>query len=328
MAEAATAPVPTVSAIGAAGLAVATRRRFGTGLAAAGRRGRSRWHAVPDNLRGSALMVGSIVFFCVMMAGIKDIGTGLPLVEILLIRQVFSTLVILPFFRHDLASAFRTNNARMLLLRGLFTLGSQYTYFLAVIYLPLAEMTALGFSQVIFMTIGAVLILKERVGRRRWIATAIGFVGVAIMLKPGAEVLNPYALLAIVSAVLLCGVTLSIRLLAATETTTTLLLYQSIVLCSAYLGPTIWWWEWPSAQEWTMLVVVGVFGTICQYLFTMAFRVGEASAIAPLEFTRLIMAGLIGFLYFGEIPDAWTLIGATIVVGSTIDTVRRNAGRG
>lgn len=325
-AEAAAAAQPAIPPSGAAIRRLRLRRVTRADVRALGQRGRDRWLAASDNLRASLLMVASILIISVMMAAIKAIGTGLPLTQTLLIRQVLLTLLILPMFTADLRGAFRTRNLGLQLLRGVFALGSQYTYFLALLYLPFAEMTALGFSQVIFMTIAAVIFLKETVGVRRWIATGVGFVGVVIMLKPGAEVLNPYALVAIFSALLLSGVTLFIRLMAATETTAALLLYQSTVLCAAYLGPALYFWEWPTQREWILLGVIGIFGTIGQYLFTWAFKVGETAALAPLEFTRLLLAVAIGFLFFHEVPDVATILGASIVIGSTIYTVRRNAG--
>lgn len=294
-------------------------------LAALHSRGRQKWIAVPDNMRGSILFILSVVMFCIMMVAIKKIGSGLPLPQILLIRQVILTMILLPLLLGDLSRALSTQYLGRHIVRGLFCLGSQYTYFLALLYLPLADMTALGFSQVIFMTIAAVVILKEKVGLRRWLATLVGFAGVLIMLRPSGGVVDIYTLVAVLSALLLCGVTVSIRLMARTESTETVMLYQSFVLCAAYAVPTFLWWQWPSQEEWVLLVVIGIVGTLGQYLFTLAFRVAEASALAPLEFTRLLIAIILGFLVFSEIPEMSTMLGAVIVMGSTIYTVRRNS---
>lgn len=294
-------------------------------LAALHSRGRQKWIAVPDNMRGSILFILSVVMFCIMMVAIKKIGSGLPLPQILLIRQVILTMILLPLLLGDLSRALSTQYLGRHIVRGLFCLGSQYTYFLALLYLPLADMTALGFSQVIFMTIAAVVILKEKVGLRRWLATLVGFAGVLIMLRPSGGVVDIYTLVAVLSALLLCGVTVSIRLMARTESTETVMLYQSFVLCAAYAVPTFLWWQWPSQEEWVLLAVIGIVGTLGQYLFTLAFRVAEASALAPLEFTRLLIAIILGFLVFSEIPEMSTMLGAVIVMGSTIYTVRRNS---
>ncbi len=289
------------------------------------RRGRQKWTTVPDNMRGSILFILSVVLFCIMMVAIKEIGTGLPLPQILLIRQVILTVILLPLLPGGISRALKTQYLGRHLLRGLVCLGSQYTYFLALLYLPLADMTALGFSQVIFMTIAAVVVLKENVGWRRWLATMVGFVGVLIMLRPSSGTIDVYSLVAVLSALLLCGVTISIRLMARTEATETVMLYQSFVLCTAYAVPSIVWWQWPSQKEWMLLAVIGIVGTLGQYLFTLAFRVAEASALAPLEFTRLLIAIVLGYLVFSEIPELSTMLGALIVMGSTIYTVRRNS---
>ncbi|MDH4415157.1 MAG: DMT family transporter [Rhizobium sp.] len=280
---------------------------------------------MPDNMRGSILFILSVVLFSIMMVAIKEIGTGLPLPQILLIRQVILSMILLPLLLGDLSRALSTQYLGRHIARGLICLGSQYTYFLALLYLPLADMTALGFSQVIFMTIAAVVILKEKVGWRRWLATMVGFVGVLIMLRPSGGAVDTYTLVAVLSALLLCGVTISIRLMAGTESTETVMLYQSFVLCAAYAVPGILWWEWPSQKEWFLLVVIGIVGTLGQYLFTLAFRVAEASALAPLEFTRLLIAIVLGYFVFSEIPELSTMLGAMIVMGSTIYTVRRNS---
>jgi drug/metabolite transporter (DMT)-like permease len=294
-------------------------------LAELHRRGKEKWTTVPDNMRGSILFILSVALFSVMMTAIKEIGTGLPLTQVLLIRQVILTLILLPLLLGDLPTALRTDHLGKHIVRGLFCLGSQYTYFLALLYLPLADMTALGFSQVIFMTIAAVVILKEKVGWRRWLATLVGFLGVLIMLRPTGEAMNAYALVAVLSALLLCGVTISIRLMAQTESTETVMLYQSFVLCAAYAVPAFHWWQWPSQKEWLLLAVIGMVGTLGQYLFTLAFRIAEAAALAPLEFTRLLIAIVVGYFIFSEVPDLSTMLGAMIVMGSTIYTVRRNA---
>jgi drug/metabolite transporter (DMT)-like permease len=296
-------------------------------LTALHRRGQQKWMSVPDNMRGSILFILSVVLFSIMMVAIKEIGSGLPLPQILLIRQVILTLILLPLLLGDLSRALRTQYLGQHIARGLICLGSQYTYFLALLYLPLADMTALGFSQVIFMTIAAVLILKETVGWRRWLATVVGFVGVLIMLRPSGGPVDVYTLIAVLSALLLCGVTISIRLMARTESTETVMLYQSFVLCAAYAVPSVLWWQWPSQKEWLLLAVIGIVGTLGQYLFTLAFRVAEASALAPLEFTRLLIAIVLGYFIFSEIPAPSTMLGAMIVMGSTIYTVRRNSRR-
>jgi drug/metabolite transporter (DMT)-like permease len=237
------------------------------------------------------------------------------------------TLLLVPMFLPDGWSILDTKHLGLQFARGMFSLGAMMCGFTALIHVPLADVTALGFSQVLFVTIAAVLFLGEKVGPRRWIATAVGFVGVVIMLRPGQDGVNIYLLLALAGALSGSGISITVRLLAQTEKTTTILLYQALVLLAALLPPTIQWWVTPTPREWLLILLVGVFGTLGQWLITKAFQVGEASALAPLDFIRLLIATAIGYFVFAELPDATSFLGAAIVVGATIYTVRRNATR-
>jgi drug/metabolite transporter (DMT)-like permease len=270
-------------------------------------------------------MVAAFVVFSVMTVAIKLIGTRVPLPEILLLRQVIMTFVLLPLFFRDLPSVLRTQHLGLQLVRGLCSLGAMMLGFTALLHMPLADVTAIGFSQVLFVTLGAVLILKEVVLPSRWIATAIGFVGVLIMLRPGSSDFNGYYLLALAGAMFGSGITITVRILAQTERTETILLYQAIVLIVALSVPTVLWWVTPTPREWLLILLVGVFGTFGQYLITKAYQIGEASALAPLDFTRLLIASVLGYLVFAEVPALASFVGAILVVGATVYTVRSNA---
>jgi drug/metabolite transporter (DMT)-like permease len=283
------------------------------------------WAAAPSNLRGSVLMVAAFAVFSVMTVSIKLIGTRVPLPEVLLIRQVIMTVLLLPLFYSDLPGVLRTKHLGLQLLRGVCSLGAMLLGFTALLHIPLADVTAIGFSQVLFVTVGAVLILKEVVRPSRWLATAVGFVGVLIMLRPGSSDFNHYYLLALAGAMFGSGITITVRVLAQSERTETILVYQALVLIVALSIPTVIWWVTPTPREWMLILLIGVFGTLGQYLITKAYQIGEASALAPLDFTRLLMASVLGYLVFAELPALASLTGALLVVGATVYTVRSNA---
>ncbi len=287
---------------------------------------RKWWGAASGNMRGSVLIGGAILIFGVMIACIKEIGSSLPLPQIIVIRQVIITLLLLPLFLPDLRSTLQTKHLGLQITRGLLSLMAMLCGFTAIIYIPLADATALGFSKVLFVTIAAVWILKEKVGPRRWLATFFGFLGVLIILAPGgAEPLSVYYLLAVLGALFGAGINVTIRMLSSSERTETILLYQALVLFSALIIPTVMWWVPPTLEQWVLLAVIGVSGTAAQYLVTRAYQIGEASALAPLDFTRLLVAMITGFVLFAEIPNWRTLLGAGIVVGATFYTIRRNS---
>lgn len=285
------------------------------------------WRGASPNLRGSVFMFSSMLVYAVMVAGIKHVGQAVPLVQILLIRQVIMTAILLLFAAGSLRRALHTDRLGLQIFRSIVTLLSMLCGFTAVIKIPLAQATAIGFSQVLFVTIAAVLVLKEVVDGRRWAATVIGFAGVLIMLRPGSEGLDIYALLAVAGAICGAAITVSVRKLAASERTDTILLYQGIVLIVLLAVPTWAWWQAPTPNQWFWLITLSLFGTAGQWLITRAYQVGEAAALAPLDFSRLLLASFTGFVFFAEIPALTTWLGAAIVVGATLYTIRKNARR-
>ena len=286
---------------------------------------RDWWLAASPNLRGSVYMFSAMLVYAVMVGAIKHVGGVIPLIQILLIRQIIMSLIILAFAAGSIRLMLRTTRPGLQVIRGVLTLIAMLCGFTAVIKIPLAQATAIGFSQVLFVTIAAVLILKEVVDARRWAATLIGFVGVLVMLRPTGDGLDVYALLAVGGALFGAGITVSVRMLAATERTDTILIWQGIVLVAVLAVPAWLWWVPPDATQWFWLIVLSLFGTAGQWLITRAYQVGEAAALAPLDFSRLILASMTGFIFFAEIPALSTWIGAAIVIAATLYTIRKNA---
>lgn len=283
------------------------------------------WRGASPNLRGSVYMISALLVYAVMVGLFKHLGSAIPLVETLMIRQLIMSLVILAVVGRALPSMLRTRHPGLQIFRGVVTLASMLCGFSALIHIPLAQATSISFSQVLFVTIAAVLVLKEKVDSRRWAATVIGFIGILIMLNPSTEGLNFWALMAVGGAVFGACITISVRLLGTSERTETILIYQGLVLIVALAWPAWAYWVWPSAEQWLALVLLSLFGTAGQWLITKAYQVGEAAALAPLDFSRLLLASFTGFVFFAEIPSLSTFIGSAIVIGATLYTIRRNA---
>jgi drug/metabolite transporter (DMT)-like permease len=288
---------------------------------------KSWWRAAPRNLRGSICMMVAFVFFATMMAGIKAIGSRLPLVEILTIRQLVIVTMLLPLFVRAGSGLFRTSHLGLQIQRGLFGLGAMLTTFTAMMHIPLAETTAIGFSQSLFVTIGAVVFLGETVGWRHWSAIIAGFVGVLVMLKPAGENINLYGLLVLLGALLGAALTITVRRLAESERTETILAYQAVILLAALGIPTLLWWTPPTVNEWLLLLMIGSAGAVAQWLMTKAYQIGDAAALAPLDFFRLITMTIVGYMIFSERLTSTTVIGSAIVVAAVIFIVQHNSRR-
>ena len=264
-----------------------------------------------------------MLFFAAVTSLTKAIGDRIPIFEILVVRQVIMQILLAPWVLADFPAVLITRHLGLQILRGLLSLGSMLAGLTAILYIPLAEATAISFTQVLIVTAIAPLLLKERVGWGRRIAALVGFAGVLLMLRPTGDI-NAFALLALAGAVCGAGITLTVRVLASADRTHTIMTYQAIVLFVTCAGPTYLWWVTPTLREWAIMLVIGVAATVGGWLFTRALQLGEASALAPLDFVRLLLMTLIGLVFFGELPSLISLVGGLVVLGAAIYTMRRN----
>lgn len=273
-------------------------------------------------------MAGGLVTFALMVTVIKALGSDVPLPQLLVIRQIIMMTLLAPLFLRDPVAALRTAHPLLQVVRGLCTLGAMYFSFMALRNIPLADSTALGFAHVLFVTVLAVLVLKEKVSIRRWIATGAGFMGVLIMLRPGAGSFDVFALAALLGALCNSGISISVRLLSGGERTSTILLWQGLVLLAVLAVPAALTWVPLSPIEWAAMGLIGLSGTLGQWFMTRAYQTGEAASLAPLDFSKLLLNTLTGWLIFSEVPHAATIAGATLIIGATLVVLRSNAAAG
>lgn len=276
-----------------------------------------------DNTRGALIMICASALFTTQVALIKLLGADLPVVQILFVRQIVMIAIIAPQFLQGFPGVFETKRVGLQFLRILLALCAMTMGFTAVVHMPLADATAIGFAKSFFITIFAVIILKEIVGIRRWSAVALGFVGVLIMLQPGPEGVTLYGLMALGGAAAASAVMVIIRLLSRTETSASIMAWQAFGVGLATMIPGIYFWTWPTAEEWLLLILMGVVSYIAQRTNIAAFKFGEASVLASLDYVRLLYATALGWLLFGDLPTISTWIGAGIIVLASIYTVWR-----
>src|SRR5690606_25081092 len=168
-------------------------------------------------------------------------------------------------------------------------------------------------------------ILHEIVRWRRWTATAVGFCGVLVMVRPGHAAIDPATFVALGESVALALLIVIVKLMPPREKTLAMLFWFGAIATPITLLPAIYVWVWPTLGDWLWLIGMALAGVGSQWFFLLAFRSGEASFVAPIDYTRLIFVAAVGYLAFSEIPSPWTLLGAAIIVGSTLYIVRREA---
>jgi len=245
--------------------------------------------------------------------------------EIAFFRNLFGFVFVLPFLWRAGLGMLRANAPGRLLISSGGHLVAMLGYFLAVAYLPLAELTALAFTKPLFATLGAALVLHEVVRGRRWSAIAIGFLGVMIVLRPGAEAFSPYAGLVLLSALASAAVVLLVKQMTLRDGSTTIVLYQTLFLTALSLPPALWFWQMPGLESLVLVALIGALGTIAWLCFTRAFALADASAVMPYEFLKLPITAALAYLMFAEVPSVWTWLGGAVIFGASVYIAHREA---
>jgi len=273
---------------------------------------------------GIALMLTGIAGFSVMDATIKWLTADYSITQVVALRSWFGLPLLCLFaLRGGGVKALRTRRPMIHIARYLLVLALSFSFFWALSQMKLVDAIAITFAAPIFITALSVPLLKETVGLHRWIAIGIGFLGVLVMLRPGAGVFQWAALVVIGSAVVYALLMITTRAFKATETTATLMLYPQLgmSLTGVILAP--FFWVTPSLVDLGLFALAGAFGSVGVMCVTHAFRLGPAAVISPFEDSALIWASLLGFLLWDELPDTVTLIGAAIVVASGLYIIYR-----
>ena len=286
------------------------------------------WTRLPPNFRGILWLSLGAFLFSVVDVFVKSLGGRFHPIEISFFRYACGLVFLMPVFLRMGIADLKTERLPLHLLRMGLAFAAQLGIFITVIHMPLADATAFMFSKPLFTTVVAVFMLHEVVSGRRWGATIVGFIGVLVLVRPGAEAINPIALVAVASALTFAIANVLIRKMSTPEPTGRILFYYHIGGVLLFAGPAAYVWTMPLGIEWVLLISIGGLTTIGIFCFMRAFTVGEANAVGPAENLRLIYAAFFGYLLFSEIPSVWTAIGATIIVASTVYIARVEARRG
>jgi len=280
---------------------------------------------LPRDLLASLLIIGAFMIFTAMAVLVRLAAEHLTIIVIVFIRQIMTMLLMTPFFWINRQQIRHPTGLRMHALRGVTAVGAMVCGLSAVVYVPLADVTAIQMTEVLFITALAALLLRESVGWRRWLATGLGFSGVLVMLQPFAGGIEPFMLVALLGAVFGAFAVISLRLGSMHDTTVTVLFYQGLVVIILSAPLAFWFWTPPTLEALRIVFFMSVIMAIGQWLFTTAMRMGQASALAPLNYLRLLMMAVVGYWLYDEIPSLATGLGALLIVGSATYTIHRNA---
>lgn len=285
-------------------------------------------------LRGIAMKLASVTFFMVMSSLIKAVSDHIPAGESVFFRSAFAMPVIVVWLlsRGEFPAGLRIKSPFGHLLRGLLGTSNMGLSFAALAFLPLPEVTAIGYAAPLLTVVFAALLLGEQVRRFRISAVGLGLVGVTIVLAPNLTGLGHGDRdTAIGATFVLCGAVLSalaqvwVRRLVTTERVTAIVFYFSLSGSLLALVTLPWGWVVPTPAEAAMLVGCGLFGGIGQILLTSSYREADASLIAPFEYSSMILSLGIGYFIFAEVPTWATLGGAAIIVAAGLLIIWRES---
>ncbi|MBW6398703.1 DMT family transporter [Roseomonas sp. HJA6] len=264
-------------------------------------------------------MAAAAVFFASEALAIRLMtARGIPVEVQVFFRAAGQLLWVAPIVARSGLAVFRTERAGLHLFRGGSSLLTWGFYFASFAWLDLATATVLSFTNVMFTTLLAGPVLGERVDGWRWAGTIAGFLGVAVMLRPGTAVSGIGVALALASAMTWCGITLSSRALALTERNTTIMAWVGLVTTAGSAPFAVWGWVPLGLADGAILLAVALFSPSIIWLITSAYRHGEASALAPFQYLRLVFVTGFGWLFFHEAPDGWTWAGAAVILGGAL----------
>lgn len=271
------------------------------------------------NTRGALWMLASALGFTAMTTLIKFLGADYPAALQTFYRQAAGLLVLLPLIVRDWHGAFHTTRPGILLFRSAVGTVAMILSFYAFQKLPLAEANALSFTRTLWLVPLAAFVLKEPLGPIRIGAALVGFVGVLIMLRPGAGHGFGIAQMAALASSLFFAMTITgMKVMTRDHSPFVLLVWSAVLGLVFALPPALFVWRWPAPVDLLLLAAMGVIGTFTQACYIKGMQIGDAAAMAPIDYTRLVFSALIGVLLFHEIPGWATIAGAGIVVASTL----------
>jgi drug/metabolite transporter (DMT)-like permease len=281
--------------------------------------------------RAVAMVLGAAAVFALAAACVKGLGGEIPLSQVVFCRNLFAIPALLPLLvAHGGLGALRTRRPGLHAIRMAAGLSGMFGAFYGYAHLPIATVTALGFTMPFFLALLAIPLLGERIGPRRGAAILVGFLGVLLMTGPGGGARDGQGVEMLAIGLVLLGsvgwavAMITIRQMgSAGEPNVTIVLWFAIgsAAVSAVAAAPVW--IWPTPGQWALLIGTGLVSALAQMLMTEAYRRGEPTLLAPFEYSAILWTTLLGVLVWGEFPDGWDFAGMAVLVGSGLYIWRR-----
>lgn len=271
----------------------------------------------------AACIIGSGLMFASMGACIKSVSHELPNEIIVFLRNLFGLLALLPVLIKVRKVSLKTDVLHWHLLRTFSGLGAMYCFFYAISQITLSTAVLLNFTTPLFAPVIAFLWLKEGVSNTYKIALGVGFIGIALILKPGASVFSSAALIALCSGFLAAVAMVTIRRMHETEPAVRIVFYYSIVCTGVSAIPLLWAWQTVSWAQIGVMAAAGLFATMGQLLVTHGYKLSPVAKVGPFVYTSVVFASLYGWMFWQEWPDHLTFAGILLVAIAGVIALRQ-----
>ena len=285
-----------------------------------------RFPPLHPNIIGSFWMIGSVFCFLTSNLFVKATGTSLPTFQLVFMRGVFQSLILLPIVMHKGFAVMKSKHIGNYALRLGFGITNIVLMFYAVANLPFATATSLVFSRPLFTIVLAAVLLNERVGWKRGLATVLGFVGILLVLNPGPVGLTRAELAGVGASFSLAVTYIYIQKLSRTENHVAMMMWFSVTATVTTAVPAYLQWETFDLKTLGCLFVIAATATLAQYCVIRAYQVGKITVISPLEYLQTPLSALAGFLFFAESTTLNFWAGTVIIIATGFYIVRKKPG--
>lgn len=277
----------------------------------------------PQSLSGAVFwMLGAVVFLTTMAVAGRELAGDMSIFEIMFFRNAICLAILCAMILHYGRHLFRTQRLRLHGFRNFVHFFAQAGWYFGVVYLPLAEVFAIEFTTPIWTAILAAIFLAERLTPLRIAGTLLGFAGVLVILRPGVEIVDPAALVVLGAAFGFAVTFVVTRSMAPTETPLTLLFYMNLVQLPMAAAAMLPHWVWPQAEHWPWIALTGLAGLGSHYCFARAFALADAALVAPIDFVRLPLAALLGYMVYQEPTNVFVFVGAAVIFAGNLLNLR------
>jgi drug/metabolite transporter (DMT)-like permease len=283
---------------------------------------------IPSIARAAAWMAGWQVLMLVIAVAGREAAREVSVFQIMLMRSVLGMALLWPLLRAAGGlAALRTERLPAHALRNAVHYAAQYGWFAALMLIPLAQVVAIEFTMPIWAAVLAVAFLGERMNGLKWFAVLLGLVGVAVIVRPDAGEFNGGQLIALASAVGFAIAIVLVKSLTRTDAAVAISFWMLVIQSVIGLVPALWVWQWPSAEAWGWMVVVAFCGTYSHYCFARAMQHADATVVVPMDFLRVPLTALLGWLVYSERLDLFTALGVGLILaGNALNLVRAPSG--